>query len=130
MRWDRVARTMGACGRQLPSLERAHDQRAQPTHHDPQPHPDHPGTVNLPRNVTVSDPDAVFAGIPRSVETTGATQLDRLADLAVPVHRVPSLRDIDLAEDLWAVADLVPDSDIGRLARSPRRQLPPSARFR
>ena len=67
------------------------------------------------------DPDKVFAGIPMSVETTGAAQLERLADLGLPVHHVPPLRDIDLADDLWAVADLAPGSDIGRLARSLRR---------
>ncbi len=67
------------------------------------------------------DPDAVCAGIPMSVEHTGAAQLERLAGLGLPVHHVPSLRDIDLADDLWAVADVIPDSDIGRLARSLRR---------
>ena len=67
------------------------------------------------------DSDAVFADIPMSVETTGAAQLERLADLGLPVRHVPALRDIDVADDLWAVADLVPDSDIGRLARSLRR---------
>ena len=64
------------------------------------------------------DPYAVLAGIPMSVGHTGAAQLERLAGLGLPVRRVPSLRDIDVADDLWAVANLVPDSDIGRLAHS------------
>jgi hypothetical protein len=50
----------------------------------------------------------VFAGIPMSVESTGACQRARLGELGLDVAEVPVLRDVDTIEDARAVAAAAP----------------------
>jgi uncharacterized protein len=61
-------------------------------------------------------PHQVFDGIPMSEPTTGAAQLARLKSLGFSVGEWPSLRDIDVIDDLWAVADDAPNRRVGLLA--------------
>lgn len=63
------------------------------------------------------DPVAVFDGIPMSEAWTGEHQLARLHDLGLRVTMLPELRDIDLIDDVWAVAsNMDPDTHVARLA--------------
>ncbi|HZB75647.1 MAG TPA: DUF2064 domain-containing protein [Solirubrobacteraceae bacterium] len=57
--------------------------------------------------------DAVFAGVPMSVRTTGAIQRARLVALGLRTATLPRLRDVDTIADAWAVAREAPD---GRFA--------------
>jgi uncharacterized protein len=61
-------------------------------------------------------PHQVFDAIPMSEAHTGAAQLARLASLRFSVEQWPSLRDIDVIDDLWTVADVVPHRRVGLLA--------------
>jgi len=45
-----------------------------------------------------------FLGVPMSTNCTGRTQRRRLLDLGLSVADLPTLRDIDEIDDLWAVA--------------------------
>ncbi|ROS72065.1 DUF2064 domain-containing protein [Cellulomonas sp. PhB143] len=54
--------------------------------------------------------ESVFAGVPMSLETTGAVQLSRLQDFALRVRSLPVLRDVDLPDDARAVARAAPGS--------------------
>jgi rSAM/selenodomain-associated transferase 1 len=50
----------------------------------------------------------VFEGVPMSVETTGAVQRRRLAELGLRVTGLPVLRDVDTIADARAVAAAAP----------------------
>ena len=50
----------------------------------------------------------VFDGVPMSVETTGAVQRRRLAELGLSVVDLPALRDVDTIADAQAVAAAAP----------------------
>jgi len=65
--------------------------------------------------IGLQTPDpAVFAGVPMSVETTGAVQARRLDELGLRAVALPELRDVDDIEDARAVAALAPDSAFAR----------------
>ncbi len=51
---------------------------------------------------------AAFAGVPMSVEHTGAAQRARLAELGLAVADLPPLRDVDTIDDAVAVAAQAP----------------------
>jgi uncharacterized protein len=57
--------------------------------------------IGLRRHVS---PIAVFHDIPMSQATTGASQLARLDSLGLRTHHLDTLRDIDVFDDLHAVA--------------------------
>jgi uncharacterized protein len=61
-------------------------------------------------------PHDVFDGVPMSEADTGAAQLARLASLGLSIEMCPSLRDVDVIDDLWAVADEVPNRRVSLLA--------------
>jgi rSAM/selenodomain-associated transferase 1 len=52
----------------------------------------------------------VFLGVPMSRPDTGARQLERLCRLGLTVADLPTLRDVDVAADVAAVAAVVPGS--------------------
>ena len=57
-----------------------------------------------------------FDGVPMSTATTGRRQRARLAELGLPPRELPVLRDVDLLDDLLAVAPLTaPDSAVAGL---------------
>ncbi len=59
--------------------------------------------------IGLNSPDrAVFAGVPMSVESTGAAQRARLRALGLRTAILPALRDVDLIADARAVAALAP----------------------
>lgn len=53
---------------------------------------------------------AAFAGVPMSLDHTGAAQRARLAELGLAVADLPALRDIDTIDDAVVVAALAPRS--------------------
>jgi len=56
-------------------------------------------------------PDAAaFAGVPMSVDETGALQLARLRGIGLAPALLPVLRDVDFVDDARAVAELAPAS--------------------
>jgi uncharacterized protein len=62
-----------------------------------------------------------FDGVPMSTDRAGAVQRQRLAALGAPPSALPRLRDIDLLEDLVAVAATMPASThLARLTASLR----------
>lgn len=65
---------------------------------------------------------AVFLGVPMSTGDTGAAQHARLADLGLAVTLLPTLRDVDVADDAVAVAGAAPTT---RFAGTVRAVLPP-----
>jgi uncharacterized protein len=69
--------------------------------------------LGLHRSVS---PDLVFDGVPMSESHTGAAQLARLDALGLSVKHLHPLRDIDVIDDLWAVADFAPNLRVGLLA--------------
>ena len=74
--------------------------------------------IGLGRGV---DPVAAFEGVPMSVDETGAAQLARLRALGLAPVLLPTLRDVDTIEDVWAVADEAPTSRLAALAGALRR---------
>jgi len=61
--------------------------------------------------IGLNTPDpAVFAGVPMSVESTGAVQRARLRSLGLQTAILPALRDVDLIADARAVAALAPQT--------------------
>jgi glycosyltransferase A (GT-A) superfamily protein (DUF2064 family) len=62
----------------------------------------------------------VFVGVPMSRPDTGARQLDRLRRLGMSVADLPVLRDVDVADDVRAVAAVVPGSRFALAAASCR----------
>ena len=62
------------------------------------------------------DPDPVFRGIPMSRDHTGAAQRQRLVQLGLAVYDLELLRDVDVAADVLAVAELVPQRRIAMAA--------------
>ncbi len=61
--------------------------------------------------IGLREPDErVFAGVPMSVETTGAEQLARLRELGLEVAELPALLDVDTVDDARAVAAEAPES--------------------
>ena len=60
---------------------------------------------------------ACFLGVPMSVDLTGGAQRRRLHDLGLTVATLPTLRDIDTAADLAAVAAEHPHLRTSALAR-------------
>ena len=69
------------------------------------------------------DPEPVFRGIPMSCDCTGAAQRRRLVELGLRVEDVEPLRDVDIVEDVFAVADLVPYRRIAAAAALLKPQL-------
>jgi len=63
-------------------------------------------------------PAAVFAGVPMSVDTTGAAQRERLDALGLSTLTVGELRDVDTVDDVFAIAAQHPHLRLGRLVRS------------
>ncbi len=61
---------------------------------------------------------AAFAGVPMSVDHTGAAQRARLAELGLTVADLPPLRDVDTIEDAVAVAAQAPGSHFAAALRS------------
>ena len=51
-----------------------------------------------------------------SVDVTGAAQLARLCALGLEPALLPTLRDVDTIDDVWAVADEAPTSRLAALA--------------
>ncbi len=73
--------------------------------------------------IALRRPDpACFLGVPMSEDVTGLAQRQRLADLGLTVAPLPTLRDIDTADDLAAVARDHPHLRTSALAG---RHLPP-----
>ncbi len=60
----------------------------------------------------------VFAGVPMSQAHTGAAQLARLIDLGLSVATLACLRDVDMADDVRAVATLAPHGLFAAAARA------------
>jgi uncharacterized protein len=69
--------------------------------------------IGLHRSVS---PDLVFDGVPMSEPHTGAAQVARLDALGLSVKHLHPLRDIDVIDDLWAVAEEAPNRRVGLLA--------------
>jgi glycosyltransferase A (GT-A) superfamily protein (DUF2064 family) len=65
-----------------------------------------------------ADPAAVFAGIPMSTTRTGQAQDSRLQHLGLLVRRTAAKRDIDTADDLFAVAEAHPHLRTAGVART------------
>jgi glycosyltransferase A (GT-A) superfamily protein (DUF2064 family) len=63
----------------------------------------------------------VFTGVPMSTAYTGVAQLSRLMASGHRVRRLPVLRDVDLIDDAYQVAELASTS---RFARTLRRLEP------
>jgi len=61
---------------------------------------------------------AAFAGVPMSVEHTGAAQRARLAELGLAVADLPPLRDVDTIDDAVAVAAQAPASHFAAALRA------------
>lgn len=61
---------------------------------------------------------AAFAGVPMSVDHTGAAQRARLAELGLTVADLPALRDVDTMDDAVVVAAQAPDSRFAAALRS------------
>jgi uncharacterized protein len=68
------------------------------------------------RNRPSISPQQVFDNIPMSEAHTGAAQLARLQSLGLSTHQLAMLRDVDVVEDLWAIADERPNGRVGLLA--------------
>ena len=62
--------------------------------------------------------DRCFLGVPMSEATTGRAQHQRLVDLGWSVALLPSLRDIDTAEDLAAISAAAPHLRTSGVART------------
>ena len=61
--------------------------------------------------VGLREPDpTVFLGVPMSTPGTLAAQWERLVALGREVGRLPMLRDVDVIDDAWAVAEEAPGS--------------------
>ncbi|MDQ3768613.1 MAG: TIGR04282 family arsenosugar biosynthesis glycosyltransferase [Actinomycetota bacterium] len=68
--------------------------------------------------IGLQHPDpASFAGVPMSVDHTGAAQRARLAELGLTVADLPPLRDVDTMDDAVAVAAQVPDGHFAAVLR-------------
>ncbi|MEU5837893.1 DUF2064 domain-containing protein [Streptomyces diacarni] len=61
---------------------------------------------------------ALLRGVPMSTPVTGQAQLDRLTDAGLRVRHLPSLRDVDTAQDAVQVATQAPE---GRFAAAVAR---------
>ncbi len=59
-----------------------------------------------------------FDGVPMSTPRAGAVQIERLGALGLAVERFADLRDIDVAADLFAVADIAPSTRVAALCRT------------
>jgi rSAM/selenodomain-associated transferase 1 len=65
--------------------------------------------------IGLSGPDRrVFAGVPMSRADTGAIQLARLRELGLRTRALPTLRDVDVYEDVIVVAGLAGEGAFGR----------------
>jgi glycosyltransferase A (GT-A) superfamily protein (DUF2064 family) len=62
----------------------------------------------------------IFENVPMSSTLTGARQIDRLLALGLEVAMLPVLRDIDLWDDVLAVAGQIPGSMLARRLRELR----------
>jgi len=69
------------------------------------------------------DPGA-FVGVPMSTARTGTLQERRLLDLGLRVARLPTLRDVDEADDARAVAALAPSGLFAASVRDATRARP------
>ncbi len=73
--------------------------------------------------IGLAEPVDVFAGIPTSEADTGSRQLQRLSDLGLRTHQLPTRRDVDHPADAFAVAAAAPDT---RFAATLRRLAEPA----
>lgn len=67
----------------------------------------------------------LLRGVPMSTPSTGAVQRARLTGAGLTVRDLPTLRDVDTADDVRAVAAAVPDS---RFAEAATARVRPGAR--
>jgi uncharacterized protein len=71
----------------------------------------------------LSDPvPGAVVGVPMSASCTGAAQRERLHSLGLRTAVLPTLRDVDTADDAHAVAALVPSSRFATLHRNIARR--------